>query len=111
MRREAGARAAAGRGDVGGGGVRCLVGRGDALQADGGCGGRGGDSVAEEPGLVEGVAVPAGEELGVGCHRDVFSLRRVALPYRTVLHRTVLYCIVPYCNALPYRVVPCRIVP
>ena len=82
MRRKTGAGAAAGRGDVGRGCLRGLVGRGHALQADGGCCGWGGDNVAEEPGVVEGVAVPAGEEPGVGCQRGVFSLRRLA--YRTV---------------------------
>lgn len=79
VRREACAGEAAGRGDVGGGGLRCLVRRGHALQADGGCCGWGGDIVAEEPGVVEGVAVPAGEEPGVGCHRGVFALRRLAV--------------------------------
>lgn len=83
VRREAGAGEAAGRGDVGGGCLRCLVGRGHALQADGGCCGWGGDIVAEEPSVVEGVAVPAGEESGVGCHRGVFALRRLAVSRHT----------------------------
>lgn len=60
----------------GGGGVGGTGGA--AVQADGRRGGRSTDHVAQEPGVVEGLAVPAREESRVGSRGWVFSVRRLA---------------------------------
>lgn len=78
VRGEAGARAEVGGGDVGGGGLRGVVRRRAPVQADGRRRGRRVDRRAQEPGGLEGLAVPAGQELGVGGGRCILSLRGVA---------------------------------